>query len=484
MDTPQIKKNLFLVIDQGTSSTKSFLFDTQGALLLSDKIKHSLNKPAPYYVECDPLPILNACKSLIEQSQLYATKQGYNIHSMGLAVQRSTFLFWDKYSLEPRTQALSWQDSRAATLLKNFKSYRNEIVRLTGSPLSAHFGGPKFLHCIKENPSLKKDVQSGNLLFGPLSAFLTHVLTGRPNIDESIACRSLLFNIHKRKWSNKLLDLFQVPVHALPELIPTEHNFGIATPGNLPLNCVIGDQQAALIGQTGKVSGSIAMNFGTSGSIQFNTGTKATVLPGLISSILSSSMTHKMYIVEGTINACNSLFYHLEKELNISHKDMQWNKRCEGRKTNGVFVPGFLGIAAPYWTTGFSDIYEKIDISDQNDIIRAGMESIGFLVNDILDKIKPTVPSFPNNLNASGGGAKPPLLQFIADLTNLQVNHSKMKDRTAFGVFKILNSKENRNLTLKQSFVDSTFNPNMSDVKRKKKIKLWHSTLNSAEIIA
>ena len=194
-------------------------------------------------------------------------------------------------------------------------------------------------------------------------------------------------------------------------------------------------------------------------------------------------MTDKMYMVEGTINACNSLFYHLEKELNISHKDMQWNKRCEGRKTNGVFVPGFLGIAAPYWTTGFSDIYEKIDTSDQNDIIRAGMESIGFLVNDILDKIKPTVPSFPNNLNASGGGAKPPLLQFIADLTNLQVNHSKMKDRTAFGVFKILNSKENRNLTLKQSFVDSTFNPNMSDVKRKKKIKLWHSTLNSAEII-
>ena len=483
MDTPQIKKNLFLIIDQGTSSTKSFLFDAQGASLLSDKIKHSLSNPAPYYVECDPLPILNACKSLIEQSKLYATKRGYNIHSMGLAVQRSTFLFWNKYSLEPRTQALSWQDSRAATLLKNFKSYKNEIVRLTGSPLSAHFGGPKFLHCIKENPSLKKDVQSGNLLFGPLSAFLTHALTGRPNIDESIACRSLLFNIHKRKWSNKLLDLFQVPVHALPELVPTEHNFGITTPGNIPLNCVIGDQQAALIGQAGKVPGSIAMNFGTSGSIQFNTGTKATVLPGLISSILSSSMTDKMYMVEGTINACNSLFYHLEKELNISHKDMQWDKRCEGRKTTGVFVPGFSGIAAPYWTAGFSDIYDRIDISDPNDIIRAGMESVGFLVNDILDKIRPTVPSFPNNLNASGGCARPPLLQFIADLTNLQVNHSKMKDRTALGVFKILNSKKNGNLTLKQSFVDSTFSPNISEFKRKKKIKTWRSTLSNAGII-
>ena len=483
MDKPQTKKNLFLVIDQGTSSTKSFLFDSQGVLLLSDKIKHSLNNPAPYHVECDPLPILNACKLFIEQSQLYASKRGSEIHSMGLAVQRSTFLFWDKTSLEPRSQTLSWQDSRAYSIIKDFEPYQNQIKSITGTPLSAHFGGPKFLHCIMENPSLNKDVQSGNVLFGTLSSFLTHALTGTPNIDESIACRSLLFNFQTRKWSNKLLDLFHVPELALPELVPTEHKFGRSNPGNIPLNCVIGDQQAALIGQAGKHTGSISMNFGTSGSIQCNTGTKATVLPGLISSILSSSMKDKIYMVEGTINACNSLFYHLEKELNIPHKDMQWDKRCEGRKTKGVFVPGFSGIAAPYWTTGFSDIYDRIDTSDQNDIIRAGMESIGFLVNDILDKIKPTVPSFPSNLNASGGCARPPLLQFIADLTDVPVCHSKMKDRTAFGVFKLLNPTEHSDSTVEESCVDSTFNPNMSDVKRKKKIKLWHSTLSSAEII-
>ena len=314
------KKVCFLVLDQGTSSTKSFLFDIQGTLEHSAKIKHSLTRPAPYHVECDPITILEACRFLIDQALSIVKSKGGTIQSMGLAVQRSTFLFWERKSLEPRTQALSWQDSRAHSIIKDFEPYQNQIKRITGTPLSAHFGGPKYLHCLIENPTLKQEVLSGNILFGPLSAFLTHALTGTPAVDESIACRSLLFNLSTGKWSEKLLDLFQVPRFSLPKLVPTEYSFGTVSTGDIQLKCVVGDQQAALIGQGGWKTGTLAMNFGTSGSVQFNVGRGPALIPGLISSILTSSNTSKMYMVEGTINACNSLFYHLEKELNIPHE--------------------------------------------------------------------------------------------------------------------------------------------------------------------
>ena len=142
-------------------------------------------------------------------------------------------------------------------------------------------------------------------------------------------------------------------------------------------------------------------------------------------------------MVEGTINGCNSLFYYLENILGITHKKMQWNQRIKLEETGGVFIPGFNGLAAPYWKNGFEDI--RIDLSERpNEIIRAAMESIGFLVNDILNCIKTAGLDLPANLTASGGGAKSSLLQFIANITEKSISHSLIKDKTAFGIYKIL----------------------------------------------
>ena len=188
-------------------------------------------------------------------------------------------------------------------------------------------------------------------------------------------------------------------------------------------------------------------------------------------------------MVEGTINACNSLFYHLEKELNIPHKKMHWHKRCQERKTNGVFIPGFTGLAAPYWTSGFPDIYKGIDASDPNDIIRAGMESIGFLTYDILEQIKTIATSWPKKLTASGGGARRPLLQFIADLTNLPVCHSTMKDRTAYGVYQLIRPKEKNLSKFEESYFNLTFHPSLTKDQQKSKVNFWHKTLSTSRLI-
>ena len=465
----------YIVIDQGTSSTKAFLFNAHGQFLHTNKIKHELYRPKQFHVESDPSIILNAIKLLFQE--MVRTSGKTKIHRAGMAVQRSTFLFWEKKTCKPVTPALSWQDSRAYGIAEEFKEFGEKLWEITGTPLSAHFGGPKFLHLIRKDQALKRRINNGDLYFGPLSAFLSQAITGLPGIDDSIACRSLFYNISKRKWSAFALDLFQVPQTCLPPLVPIKKNYGTLFETDIPLSIIIGDQQAALIGQGGLKTGSMGANFGTSGSIQYNAGRKPFIIKGLISSVLYSDEEKRMFMVEGTINACNALFYHLENMLSIPHKEMNWDKRARSTDTDGIYIPGFSGLSAPYWTTGFEDIFIGLK-DDPDQIVRAAVESIGFLVNDILECLKPAVATLPNMLTAAGGGARPSLLQFIANVTGMRIGYSSIKDRTALGVFRILNDSymgENSNQ------VDTVFYPEQSANIIEKKAQ-WRKAIGKANL--
>lgn len=473
------KKSSYIVLDQGTSGTKAFLFSKNGHVLFSKKVKHSLYKPAPHNVECDPSIILNACISLLHSMVEFADDNQLSIISAGLTVQRSTFMFWEKDSGKIRTPAISWQDSRAKKEADEKQDLADFIWGKTGTPLSAHFGGPKYVHFTRQDSSLKSDTENGKVLFGPISAFISHQLTGNPFLDESIACRSLFVNLETSDWDDALLDIFDMPRNGLPELRPTIAKYGHIKirARSFPLKTVIGDQQAALIGQTGLNPGALAMNFGTSGSVQFNGGSKPGGTTGLISSVLASDDSFRHYLFEGTINACNSLFYHLEDVLNISHKDMKWDQRCENQNTDGIYIPGFAGLASPYWVSGITDFMYNLDENNQNEIVRAGMESIGFLTADIYEIISKKVDTAPKMIPASGGGARPVLLQFLADLLHISMGHTAMKDRTAYGVYKILSEK-----AFDQEMVecDQIFTPQMNEENRKTKLDQWHSALKQA----
>ena len=217
------------------------------------------------------------------------------------------------------------------------------------------------------------------------------------------------------------------------------------------------------------------MNFGTSASILYNSGHRPIMIDGLITSVLFSSNNKKIYVSEGTINACNSLFYYLEKELKIKHSKMNWNERCQNVITNGVFITGFSGIAAPYWISGFDDIYHNLNKKNKNEIIRAGMESIGYLVNDIIDMLNNNISFDSPLITASGGGARNSLLQFISDLTGQIISRPKIRDKTATGVFRILNS----NNTAKQADDSTLFKPIKDRKKIMLKIKRWRAIASS-----
>ena len=467
----------YIVIDQGTSSTKAFFFSDKGKILHQKRIKYKLERPRPFYIECNPRTILDDIVCLF--NEMITKEKGENIRGLGFAFQRSTFLFWEKATCIPLTPAISWQDSRATVILDKFKKYEKKVWKITGAPLSAHFGGPKYYYMVQNNRKLKQKIKNGEVYFGPLSAFIIHAITGQAAIDESIAGRTLMYDLHSGEWSKFTLDLFDVPIDCLPPVKPVKHKYGNFLNSEIPLLAVIGDQQSALIGQSGLKKNTIGANFGTSASIQYNVGSKPVITPGLISSILFSNQKSKYYILEGTINACNALFHHLEKVLNIPHEKMHWDVRAKGIKTKGIYIPGFSGISAPYWKPGFPDIFNDTG-EEPNQIIRAGMESIGFLFNDILNCFSQSGVKLPKSINASGGAARPVLLQFISNLTSLEICYSDLKDRTAVGVFKILSNgghndaKELNNKTRR-------FKPENIINKTEKREK-WYRTLVNANL--
>jgi len=466
----------FLVIDQGTSSTKCFLFDSNNEVVFTRRIKHQLLRPKPHHVECDALEIVNACDSLINQCVQFAEERSSVIQSAGLAVQRSTFLFWDKKTTKPLTPALSWQDSRAIAEVNQLSDQYHFVYKRSGAPLSEHFGGPKYLHLINNDQSLKEKTNRGEVWFGSLSTFLVHYLTGKASTDHSIAGRSLLLNIDTLQWDSELCSLFEVNATSLPQIHPTIDQYGTIGNSGISLNCVIGDQQAALVGQGGMKDNFLAMNFGTSGSVLMNSGAIPSYNEGLLNNILYSDSEEKHYLTEGSINACNAIFYWLEKELNISHDEMHWDKRCQRVEVNGALIPGFSGLAAPYWKSGFNAVYFNLNNASEDEIVRAAMESIGFLVSDILKRLN-IQDHMPDIISASGGGGRPPLLQFIADLLSIPVGHSSMRDRTALGVYFLLKKYAGETVELTDNDLDKVYTPAMDDEVRKEKFKVWQSAL-------
>lgn len=468
----------YLVLDQGTSSTKVFLFDENLNIPFKDHIKHKLERPADHQVQSDALEIVRACKELTKKALNYTQHVGGDISSAGLAVQRSTFLFWDKRTKKPLTAAISWQDDRSQDIVAGLANESDKIFNITGMPLSPHFGGAKFLHFTRNDPILKKSVLTQKTCFGPLSTFLTHCLTNTLGIDYSIACRTQLLDLNNIKWSSYLCKLFHFPNKSLLPLCNNVQSFGKMTLDGVtvPLNVVIGDQQAALLGQSGWDSGSVALNFGTSGSVCVNTGKNAVIIPNLLSSVLTADQEKMIFMLEGTINACNSLFYWLEKELNIDHKDMVWHERCMDESTNGIFIPGVTGIAAPYWKSGLGMVKIGLENAKKDEIIRAAMESIGFLVHDIIKQMD-LKEALPDMLTASGGCARAPLLQFIADMLMIPVGHISLKDRTAIGVLQLLHKKNTGTYLAVGMDCDKIFEPKMSKVTREKKLKHWQHAL-------
>lgn len=482
--------SVVVAIDQGSSATKVLALDRQGNPIYQASRPLRTERPNPSHVEQDPLHVLQETRQVLDQVIATVMKDGHDILCLGLACQRSSFLLWNRLRGEALTPILSWQDLRAQSLCNAFQDQREMIYAKTGLPLTGHYGGPKFLWLLRHDPDFSRRAAQRGSAFTPWNSFLLWHLTEEHVFatDESIAGRSLLYNIHERRWDGELLDLFRVPDSLLPEVWVTSRLYGHYRfhDRRIPITCSIGDHQAALLGLGGFEEGQCGVNYGTSAGLLTNVGTTPRIIRGLLSAPLYSDPHEVIYEVEGTVNAVGSLFEWFEKERNLPNASRNWENLLAPTSQGWILVPGMFGIAAPYWHE--CRIWEFVgegETSDEKVLLRAAMESIAFLVADCLERIKNA--SLPvKEVFAAGGAARDPLLQFQADLLGLPVHRSSVREATALGCGLLaglqtgvwVNREELPHLTP----TETTFHPSISSAEREALLTRWHKALREKGI--
>ena len=430
-------REVLLVLDAGTSSIRATAFDDAGSILSFHQHALRTSRPQPGHAEMDPQHVLDAAGQVISRCLADCRNNGWQPTALGLSVQRSSFLLWDAAQDQPLSPVLTWQDHRADTVLDRYHPHDDLIRGITGLNLAPYYGAPKLAWLMRHDPQLAGGLAAGAIKFIPLQSLLIRRLTGRLLMDETIAGRTLLFDIRERRWSDELLALFQTPAACLPEVVPSQSDFGTfeANGYRVPLLVAMGDQQAAMTGLGARQPGDAAINFGTSGSVLLHTGSTPRPTGGLLANAAYSSGAKVEYVLEGTINAVGALMHWLadrEGRPDITHK---WPELVADT-TDLALVPGVNGLAAPYWRSDIATTFIPDESGyDLSHRIRAAMESVAFLASDILVAMFEGQSPLPlKELHCGGGMARPPLLQFQADLLQHSLVLHRTREATARGV--------------------------------------------------
>ena len=432
-----------LSLDQGTTSSRAVLFDHKCRLLRSAKEEVTPIFPRAGWVEHDPTAIWS---TQIRTAKQTATKNRSKIATIGVTNQRETTIVWDRHTGKPVHNAIVWQDRRTASIVDDLVSrgHSRYIRRSTGLIPDAYFSGPKIKWILDNVPKAKKRARRGDLLFGTVDSYLVWKLTGGRvhATDLSNASRTMIFDIRRRSWNSRLLDLLQIPPEMLPEVKPSSEILGYTDARlfgrEIPIGGVASDQQAALFGQAGFEKGDAKNTYGTGCFILLNTGCHPpTSRFGLISTIAWSLKGRVSYALEGSVFIGGAVIQWLRDRLGIVEKASDTERI--GRQTSnsgGVFfVPALAGIGAPYW-----DMYARgliIGITrdtTSNQIVRAALESICLQTVDVLEAMTKNTGTRLRSLKVDGGASVNNfLMQLQADLLGLPIERSAIAETTALG---------------------------------------------------
>lgn len=432
-----------LSLDQGTTSSRAVLFDDKCRLLRSAKEEFRQIFPRPGWVEHDPTAIWS---TQIRTAKRAATNCRNKIAAIGVTNQRETTIVWDRQTGKPIHNAIVWQDRRTASIVDDLVSrgYSPYIRRSTGLIPDAYFSGPKIKWILDNVPKAKKRARKGDLLFGTVDSYLVWKLTGGRvhATDPSNASRTMIFDIKRRSWDPRLLDLLEIPADMLPEVKSSSEIVGYTDARlfgrEIPISGVVGDQQAALFGQAGFEKGAAKNTYGTGCFILLNAGDcPPTSRFGLISTIAWSLKDRVSYALEGSVFIGGAVIQWLRDRLGIVEKASDTERI--GRETpdsGGVFfVPALTGIGAPYW-----DMYARgliIGITrdtTRNQIVRAALEAICHQTVDVLDAMTKTMRNRLRSLKVDGGASVNNfLMQLQADLLGLPIERSAIPETTALG---------------------------------------------------
>lgn len=385
-----------LSIDQGTSSSRSMVFDVTGNILSSAQQPFEQHYPDDGWVEHNPADIWQSVLAVAQNAILKAPITTTDIKALGITNQRETTIIWDRATGEPIYPAIVWQDRRTAAFCQGLiqEGYSELFQEKTGLKLDPYFSGTKIHWLLDYVRGARKRAEAGELAFGTVDSYLLWHLTGGKvhATDATNASRSLLYNIHTCEWDDELLTIFNVPRELLPEVKSSNAHFGVTEKSlfghEIPITGVAGDQHAALIGQACITPGMIKSTYGTGTFMMVNTGdTAISSKNSLLTTLAYHIDGQPTYAIEGSIFIAGALIDWLKNQAELISSPQESELLSQTVEDTGgvVFVPAFTGLGAPYWDPEAKGaILGLTRDTSRAHIVRAALESVAFQTQDLL----------------------------------------------------------------------------------------------------
>lgn len=435
-----------LSIDQGTTSSRSILFDHEGNICSVAQKEFTQIFPKPGWVEHNPQEIWSSQASTIAQVITNVGAESKDIVAIGITNQRETTIVWDAETGQPVYNAIVWQDRRTAGYCKELeaKGLTDKIRQKTGLILDAYFSGTKVRWILENVPGAREKAEAGKLRFGTVDTWLIWNMThGEKHVtDVSNASRTLLYNIHTLDWDEEMLQLLDIPRSMLPDVKSSSEVYGYTHMPiftlDVPIAGIAGDQQAALFGQMCTEPGTIKNTYGTGCFLLMNTGNKAVLSKNnLLTTIAWKIGDQVSYALEGSVFVAGSVIKWMRDEMHMFRTSKDIDMLAEKVEDNGgvYFVPALTGLGAPYW-----DPYAKGTVTGitrgtkLEHVARAALEGIAFETMDIVDAMRKDAGVTLGDLKVDGGVSNSDItMQFQADILGTNVVRPTCVETTAKG---------------------------------------------------
>jgi glycerol kinase len=486
-------KSYIGAIDQGTTSTRFMVFDKSARVVAVAQKEHEQIFPRPGWVEHDALEILRRTEEVISEALDQRGLRASDLAAIGITNQRETTVLWERNTGEPIAHAIVWQDTRVAEDVARFaeNSGQDRFRPQTGLPLSTYFSSLKLRWLLENVPGAREKAAAGELLFGNIDTFLLWNLTGGAQdgahiTDVSNASRTQLLNLKTLDWDEKLLAAFEIPRAVLPQVRSSSEVYREASLGaiaGVPISGILGDQQAALVGQACFRPGEIKNTYGTGCFLLMNTGERMVASNfGLLTTVaykFGSANAH--YALEGGVAISGALVQWLRDNLGLIQNSADVEVLARTVNDNGgvYFVPAFSGLYAPYWKENARGVIAGLTrYANKGHMARAVLEATAFQTREVVEAMEKDAQIELENVRVDGGMVGNELLmQFQADILNREVIRPVIQETTALGAayaaglaVKFFSGLDE----LRANWaVDRTWKPQLPEAERERLYKQW-----------
>ncbi len=440
-------------IDQGTTSTRCMLFNHRGQVVNVSQREHEQIYPQPGWVEHDPMEIWQRTQQVIRNTIAKADVQPGDIAAVGITNQRETTVVWNRNTGQPYYNAIVWQDTRTKTICDELAADggQDRFRAKVGLPLATYFSGPKIKWILENVDGAREAAERGQALFGNMDTWEIWWLTGGPNggshvTDVTNASRTMLMNLNTLNWDQEILDILDIPRQMLPRIVPSSdaNTWGVTSQDGpfgdaIPVCGDLGDQQAALVGQTCYSAGEAKNTYGTGCFMLLNTGTE--IVPS--ESGLLTTLAYKMgdqpavYALEGSIAITGALVQWLRDNLDLFEFSHHIEDYAASVPDSGgiYFVPAFSGLFAPHWRSDARGVIVGLTrFINKNHIARAALEATAYQTREVLDAMEKDSGVKLTALKVDGGMVYNELLmQFQADILDVPVIRPTVAETTSVG---------------------------------------------------